>query len=618
MSAAVALALLAFAVFAQESGSDDIPDAVVKRVDPSVVAIQHKRAAGSGFVVTPDGYILSNGHVVRGDDREDPMQPAKSVTVILSDERKYPARVLGFCMDPDVALLKIEPDEPLHPVTFADTRTAQIGQRCFAVGTPVGLKRTFTSGILSNVDRTDLGTFTTVFQTDAAINPGNSGGPLFDRQGRVLGVNTYASQGNNNLGFTIPSHVVQVLWEHLRQYGAFRRSDLPLFLAGELYDELTLALQAEKGILVSYVMEGTSAARAGLKRGDIITAIDGKPCSARTRAELMDFGWDFAIREPGTPVEFTVLRGAPGSRERVQIQAVTELDEPRPDMGRFPGEDVTHYYDALGLGFKEILRLHRVVYGLPDDPGVLVSWVDRNQAAEKAELAAGMVVTHVGDAPVDSVDSFKRELERQLARREKYIDLAVRRENASGRTALAPYYDMKERKALLVVPQGGASGMDLILRELTADGALITVATADGRCNFTGSGTAVEKLADVDGSAYELLLLVDGRKAPELWENADALRVVREAHASGAILAAVGGAAITLVAAEPELLARKITTAKEYSAEALRRAAHYTGNNVEKDGKVLTTTGFEREDMREFLDALRKMVRNHPARVAGL
>ena len=169
-----ALFILLFvgSVSAQDNGFQDIPDAVVKRVDPSVVAIQHKRAAGSGFVVTEDGYILSNGHVVRGEDREDPMEPAKAVTVILNDERKYPAKVLGFCMDPDVALLKIEPDEPLHPVEFADTRLAQIGQKCFAVGTPVGLKRTFTSGMLSNVDRTDLGTFTKVFQTDAAINPG--------------------------------------------------------------------------------------------------------------------------------------------------------------------------------------------------------------------------------------------------------------------------------------------------------------------------------------------------------------------------------------------------------------------------------------------------------------
>ena len=137
--------------------------------------------------------------------------------------------------------------------------------------------------------------------------PGNSGGPLFDREGRVLGVNTYASRGQNNLGFTIPSHVVKVLWKHIKEHGRFRRVDLPLFLASEIYDELAAALKVDKGILVSYVMEGTAAELAGLQRGDIIVKIDGKPCSARTRSELMDFGWEFAIREPGTPVSMTVL-----------------------------------------------------------------------------------------------------------------------------------------------------------------------------------------------------------------------------------------------------------------------------------------------------------------------
>ena len=229
MKTILPLILLAVALSRAEAaepmaGTQDIPDAVVRKVDPSVVAIQHERAVGSGFIVSPDGYILSNGHVVQGNDDEDPTQPAKAITVVLSNEQKFPARVIGFSMDPDVSLLKIEAGRPLQPVEFADSRAVHVGQRCFAVGTPVGLKRTFTGGLLSNVERADLGTETIVFQTDAAINPGNSGGPLFDHEGRVLGINTYASQGNNNLGFTIPIHVAVVLRDHFLRQGRFVRA----------------------------------------------------------------------------------------------------------------------------------------------------------------------------------------------------------------------------------------------------------------------------------------------------------------------------------------------------------------------------------------------------------
>jgi len=135
----VLISLLAGFAQAQkpQSGPEDIPDDIVKKVDPSVVAIQHESAGGSGFIITTNGYILSNGHVVRGSDEEDPTQTAKSITVILNDEQKYPAKVIGFSMDPDISLLKIEPTKPLQPVEFADSRHVQIGQRVFAVGMPM-------------------------------------------------------------------------------------------------------------------------------------------------------------------------------------------------------------------------------------------------------------------------------------------------------------------------------------------------------------------------------------------------------------------------------------------------------------------------------------------------
>jgi S1-C subfamily serine protease len=232
---------------------------------------------------------------------------------VLSNEEKYPARVIGFSMDPDVSLLKIEAGHPLQPVEFADSRAAQVGQRCFAVGTPVGLKRTFTGGLLSNVDRADLGTETKVFQTDAAINPGNSGGPLFDHEGRVLGLNTYASSGNNNLGFTIPIHVAAVLKEHFLKHGRFVRAVLPYYLSGELYDELARALGVERGVLINYVLPDSPAAAAGLRDGDVIVEIDGQPCGARTVAEALDIDWELMTRPLGSPSPSPWSRPAPAS-----------------------------------------------------------------------------------------------------------------------------------------------------------------------------------------------------------------------------------------------------------------------------------------------------------------
>ncbi len=315
----LASVLLLSNVNASEPG--EIPDDVVKKVDPSVVAIQHVGAVGSGFIISEDGYILTNGHVIRGSDKENPKVPAKSITVVMYDEQKFSATVIGFCMNPDVALIKVDPGYPLQPVEFADSRSVQIGETCFAVGTPVGLKRTFTKGIISNVNRTDLNTFTPVIQTDAAINPGNSGGPLFDQYGRVLGLNTYGMKGNN-LGFTIPSHVALVLKDHHMEFGRFNRSEIPFFVGVEMYDELADAVGVEHGILVQYVMKGTTVYKAGLRMGDVIVKVDDKDVSARTRSEMQEFTWDLAIREPGSPVEFTVLVPTALEADRLTIFSV--------------------------------------------------------------------------------------------------------------------------------------------------------------------------------------------------------------------------------------------------------------------------------------------------------
>ncbi|MBN2507925.1 MAG: trypsin-like peptidase domain-containing protein [Verrucomicrobia bacterium] len=574
--------------------SEDIPDDIVRKVDPSVVAIQHETAAGSGFIITPDGYLLSNGHVVRGSDEEDPTQPAKSITVILNDEQKFPAKVVGFSLDPDVALLKIDPGHSLRPVEFADSRHVQIGQRCFAVGMPLGLKRTFTGGILSNVDRTDLGTETKVFQTDAAINPGNSGGPLFDHNGRVLGINTYARSGANNLGFTIPIHVALTLKDHFLAHGRFVRSDLPCYTTCELYAELARALQAERGVLVSAVLPRSAADKAGLRAGDIIVATDGQSTSARTRAELLDYNWGVNTRKPGSQISFTVLRGSPGARQTHTIQAQLQTMELLPRYGFHAGEIVEHRYDVLGLGVRQVVTASRILHRLPEADGVLVSTARQGDPAGKAGLKGNDILTHVAGKPTPDVAAFQRELEVHLARGAKAIELTVVRGRSTRVTALAPFYGLRNIRIALVIPARDAEHVDLLRRELLAGGATLAVVAPN---------------TPTDGSRHDVILLAGGPGARDLWTDAETLRLVKEAHAAGKVVAAVGPSAVVLANAIVGIEGKKLTTTKADSAEIIRRKANYTGKPVETDGKVVTTTGFDRATVRDFLKTLDRIAR---------
>jgi serine protease Do len=489
----------------------DIPDEIVRKVDPSVVAIQHERSGGSGFIISRDGTIMTNGHVVRGDTGENPLEPAKLITVILHNERKYRAKVLGFCMNPDVAVIQIDPEEELRPVEFADSTAVQVGQKCFAVGAPMGLKRTFTKGILSNVDRSDLDTFSNVFQTDAAINPGNSGGPLLDREGRVLGLNTYASRGANNLGFTVPIHVATVVKDHILKHGRFVRAEIPFCLLGEIYDELARALQVEAGVLVHYVMPGSDADRAGFKAGDIIVKTDGKTTSAKTKSELLDYEWDLATRQPGSEVTFTVLRGPADARREQAIRAPFVEAQPRIETGRWPGEIVTHKYSSLGLDYMQLTTLHKFYWGLPDCEGVLVGSASPGSPAAKADLRPQDVITAVDGRPVSGVGSFRTELEKCLLDRKKSVDLTLQRRKAVIRTALNPYYDLKGKRIAFLVPSQGSEYADLVIRTLVTDGAAITIGSASGTLDGIErrDGIAMRKTGDLKGSDYDVVLISD-------------------------------------------------------------------------------------------------------------
>ncbi len=601
--------VLAYTVSAADMGNVD--NAVFKRVDPSVVAIQHERAGGSGFIISPEGHILTNGHVVSARDREEPKRTAKSITVILHDESKYQAKVIGFCLDPDVALIKIEPDKPLQPVEFGDSRAAHIGQKCFAVGMPLGLKRTFTGGILSNVSRTDLGTFTTVLQTDAAINPGNSGGPLFDISGKVLGLNTYGA-GGNNLGFTIPIHVALVLKDHYLKWGRFKRASIPLIRFGEVYEELAKTLGVKPGILVHYVMPGTTAAKAGFQAGDVITAMNGKPVSARIKSDLLDFNWEVVTRKIGTKMTFKVIRRRGKTSREITVTVFLEEDDPSPRYGHQWGEIKEERYDALGLSYRRLVRLDRVLRNLPDDQGVLVSGTSGSQTASKAGLWRGDIVTSVEGVKTPDVKTFEAQIEKSLLVRKKLILITLQRRKTVLKTALKPFYNLQGKKIVLIVPEKDFEHFDLVRRNFIGYGAELTFATSAGKPVVKDKEIKVKSAASlgaIKAKDFDLVMFLGGDGAKALWQDEQALGLVRDAIKEKKLLAAAGAASMILINADPAMLKKKITTAKEYSSLALEKKANYTGKDVQKDKGVITTTGFDKKVMRQFLQAVRLLVR---------
>ena len=572
-----------------------IPDSIVKKVDPSVVAVQHRRSGGSGFIISADGYILTNGHVVTRNDPDFPTESEDAITVILDDDRKYPAKVIGFSLDPDVALLKIDSEKPLKPVQFADSRRVTTGQKCFAVGMPVGLKRTFTSGILSNVERADLGTFTNVLQTDAAINPGNSGGPLFDEAGHVLGINTYGRKGSNNIGFTIPIHVALKLKDDFLKHGRFVHTGLWFCVMGEVYDELAETLDVRGGVLVRHVEPGTAVAKAGLRTGDVIVDLDGKPCSARTHAQFLAFRWELATREPGSTVKVNVIRGKEPNHKTVSLTLPLSEFTKMPPMGYQPGNLATYSYQALGLAYQNIVLLMRLYYNLPDTKGVVVTNVYRNSPTADAEMKKYDIITHVAGNSVTDSDSFERVLEKQLAARTPIIPITIQRQRQTIRTALVPSYDLNDKTAVVLVGKQGFKYLEMIRRELLADGVNVKTHIVDPD-SF--------KPAEVDLDRVDMLILCDDATPSKLITDKNVLNLIKTAHDKKSVLAAVGGSSLALVKAVPSLLKKRMTTSSEAAGEALKRGATYTGKDVEEEDKMVTTTGRNRRVMKAFVKKL--------------
>ena len=378
-------------------------------------APRRERSLGSGVIVTQDGYVLTNNHVVEG---------AQDIRVTLGDRRDFTAKLVGADPKTDLAVLKL-PGSGFAVAAVGDSSRVEVAEVVLAIGSPFGLSQTVTMGIVSAVGRADVGIadYEDFIQTDAAINPGNSGGALVNTSGALIGINTAIfteSGGYMGIGFAVPINMARQVMDQLVTRGRLTRGYL-----GVAVQELTaslargLGLSAERGILVADVTPDGPAARAGLQRSDVITAIDGKPVDDVGRFRNLVAG-----TPPGTSLRLTILREG---RERTVQVAVGELPD-RPAAAAAAA--MRGRPDPLGLSIGDVTPELIARLGLPRGlQGAVIAEVAPGGRAAEAGLRPGDVIQEVNRRPVRSGREFAQAVEQA---RDRELVLLV---NRAGSTA---------------------------------------------------------------------------------------------------------------------------------------------------------------------------------------
>ncbi len=353
---------------------------------------------GSGVIISPSGYILTNNHVVDG---------ATEIRVALADGRQFPAEVIGRDPKTDIALVKINV-ENLPALTLADSDAVAVGDVVLAVGNPFGIGQTVTEGIVSAKDRVTSGSMDEDFiQTDAAINPGNSGGALVDTDGRLVGINTAIlshSGGNQGIGFAVPSNICRWVTASLVKSGKVERGFLGINIQ-TINPELAKAFKLDKmnGALVSDVRPGGAAESAGLKSGDVIREFNGQAVRDASQLKLL-----VAEAAPGTKISAQVLRNGELKTIEITLGRLTE-------QGVASAQPKEHgQREALaGVAVADIDQNARAGAGIPSSVrGALITDVAQDSPASEAGLRPGDVITEINRQPVESAKDAIADTER--------------------------------------------------------------------------------------------------------------------------------------------------------------------------------------------------------------
>lgn len=358
-----------------------------------------QRGLGSGIIVSKDGYILTNNHVVK---------EADEIKVKLNNNKEYEAKVIGADARSDVAVIKIEADD-LTPLPIGNSDNAKVGQWVLAVGSPLSdqLQNTVTAGIISatgrnNVSITGYGDF---IQTDAAINPGNSGGPLVNLRGELLGINTAIfsrTGGYQGIGMAIPANLAKKVMNDLIDFGKVKRGYLGVYI-GDVTPEFAKAYDLEdaSGAVVTQVQDDSPAENAGVQNDDIIIAVDGAKIE-----NASDLTTKIGIKKPDTKVELTIIRE--GKTKKINV-TLGEFEEEQEVSAK---ESESKSIETMGLTVKNLTAELKNRYNIPSGTeGVVVIGVERGSILSRFGIKAGDVIDKINRNRIKNIDDYKKSIE---------------------------------------------------------------------------------------------------------------------------------------------------------------------------------------------------------------
>ena len=384
-----------------------------ERPDEQAPKREMKRTSlGSGVIVTADGYILTNNHVV---------EDADEINVTLSTFEEYEAKIIGRDPKSDLALIKIEPKADLQYVTFGNSEKLRVGEWVLAIGNPFGLQQTVTSGIVSakgrSINSQSYGNF---IQTDASINPGNSGGPLFNLDGEMVGVNTAIfsrTGGNIGIGFAIPVNMAKNVFAQLKDHGKVTRGWLGVMIQ-QVTSELAenFGLDRPIGALVGQVIADSPAEKAGLKPGDVIIEYNGKEISQMSMLPALVANTDVESK-----AKLIIIRD--GNKQSITVE-IGKLE----DEEQLVADDETGTSKKLGITVQELTPKLAESLGIEQTQGLIVTDISAGSAAAEAGILRGDIILEINRDKVEKIGEYKNAL-REAEKKENILLLIKRDEH---------------------------------------------------------------------------------------------------------------------------------------------------------------------------------------------